>query len=293
MEEHLIQKPREGEGSHWHDALLTFFNRHRLAPAQRRLARYIMDHPREAPFLSGVELASRVGVSQPSATRLAFALGYKRYAEFQKDLRHIILSSAKDKEGGDSNKFQGAVSAEIENLKALQNFLEDQRAVLEVGQSLAASDPLVVMGLRVSAPMASYFGQDAEKIHPGIQLITFGGSSAAERILQARQAGGQWALCFLLPRYPREMLEAMSFARGLGFQIATVADRMEESITERSDVVLPAGVGTRLVFDSQAAAMVLAGALLEAMSDARPERTQARLEDFEHLAAEMGWFVTE
>jgi hypothetical protein len=37
--------------------------------------------------------------------------------------------------------------------------------------------------------------------------------------------------------------------------------------------------------------MVLAGALLEALSDASPKRTQARLEEFEQRAAKLGWFV--
>jgi hypothetical protein len=54
--------------------------------------------------------------------------------------------------------------------------------------------------------------------------------------------------------------------------------------------VLPAGVGSRLVFDSQTAAMALSTALLEALSDAAPERAQASLEDFEHRAAKLGWF---
>jgi purine-cytosine permease-like protein len=43
----------------------------RLSPAQRRIARYLIDHAEEAGFLTSVDLAQRVGVSQPSATRFA------------------------------------------------------------------------------------------------------------------------------------------------------------------------------------------------------------------------------
>ncbi|MGH3087892.1 MAG: MurR/RpiR family transcriptional regulator, partial [Rubrobacteraceae bacterium] len=68
----------EGENSPMRERLSVLFNRHRLSPTQRRLARYIIDNPREAPFLSSVELATRVGVSQPSVIRLSSALGYKR-----------------------------------------------------------------------------------------------------------------------------------------------------------------------------------------------------------------------
>jgi DNA-binding MurR/RpiR family transcriptional regulator len=50
------------------------------------------------------------------------------------------------------------------------------------------------------------------------------------------------------------------------------------------DVVLPAGGGSRLVFDSYAAPMMLATLLLQAMADAEPERTQARLEAYEEFS---------
>lgn len=272
--------------------LTTLFNRRRLSPTQRRLARYITDHPYEAPFLSSTELAARVGVSQPSVTRLAVALGYDGYGSFQKGLRRLILSEGEDVETG--NKFQSAVAAEVANLQALREYLSDAGAVHEVGRNLAASEPLVVLGLRASAPLANYFGYFAEKIHPDVRILTDGGSIAADRLAQARQAGGKWVLCFLLPRHPRETVEAVSYARGLGLRIATVTDRgAPRSVTRLTDALLPAEVGTELVFDSQAAAMVLAGALLEALSDASPKRTQARLEDFEQRAATLDWFLTE
>lgn len=282
-----------GENSPMQERLSVLFNQHRLSPTQRRLARYIIDNPHEAPFLSSVELAGRVGVSQPSVIRLSSALGYKRYGDLQKDLRRLVLSAAEtgDLDGG--NKFQSAVAAETRNLKALEESLADPSVVSAVGRDLAASEPLCVMGLRVSAPLASYFGYFAKKIHPDVRLITKGGTTVGDKLAQARQAGGEWILCFLLPRHPRETLEAMSYAKSLGLRIATVTDRPPYSVAEASDIVLPTDVGTRLVFDSQAAAMALAGVLLEAMSDASSTRTQSRLEDFEERAADLGWFAAE
>ncbi|CAA9477234.1 MAG: hypothetical protein AVDCRST_MAG12-1265, partial [uncultured Rubrobacteraceae bacterium] len=123
----------------------------RLSPTQRRVARYVADHPREAPFLSSVELASRAGVSQPTVTRLAVALGYGGYGEFQRDLRRVVLGAAEESGG---NKFQAAVDEEIGNLRALRGFLEDDGTVGWLGRELASSVPLVVVGLRASAPLA-------------------------------------------------------------------------------------------------------------------------------------------
>jgi DNA-binding MurR/RpiR family transcriptional regulator len=260
----------------------------RLSPTQRRVARYVADHPREAPFLSSVELASRAGVSQPTVTRLAVALGYGGYGEFQKDMRRMVLGAAEEPGG---NKFQAAVDEEVGNLRALRGFLEDEGAVAGLGRELASSVPLVVVGLRASAPLAGYFSYFAEKLHPDVRAITDGGSAGTDRLSQARRAGAGWALCFVMPRYPRETLQMMRYAGELGMRVAAVSDRTGGPVGEAAEVVLPAGVGTRLVFDSQTAAMALSAALIEALSDAAPERSQADLEDFEHRARSLRWFV--
>ena len=274
------------------EKLSILFNQYRLSPTQRRLARYIIDNPHEAPFLSSVELAGRVGVSQPSVIRLSSALGYKKYGDLQKDLRKLVLSAAAADGLDGGNKFRSAVAAEIRNLKALEGYLSDPSYVSNVGRYLAASEPLCVMGLRVSAPLAEYFGYFAKKVHPDVRVITKGGTTVLDELSHARQSGGEWILCFLLPRHPRETLEAVAYAKSLGLRIATVTDHAPGPVDEASDIVLEADVGTQLVFDSQAAAMVLAGILLEAMSDASSTRAQTRLEDFEQRAAALGWFAT-
>lgn len=274
-------------------ALSGLFHRRRLSPTQRRIARHIIDHPREAPFLSSVELARHVGVSQPSVTRLAAALGYKKYGDLQREMRRLVLGPAGDDKSEGGNKFQDAVAAEISNLEALERYVADPGLLLSVGRHLAASEPLCVLGLRASAPVAGYFGYFASKVHPDVWTLTRGGSTVFDQLAHARQAGGEWILCFVLPRHPRETLEAMAHAKSLGFRLITVTDRGSESIAGLSEIFFAAEVGTRLVFDSPASATVLAGILLEALSDAYPARTQTRLEEFEQRATSMEWFDRE
>ena len=279
----------EAVGHGWEmERLPGLFDRRRLSPTQRRVARYVADHPREAPFLSSVELASRVGVSQPTVTRLAVSLGYGGYAAFQKDLRRMVLGNAEEAK---RNKFQASVDDEISNLRALRDLLGDEGLIGDLGRELAASEPLVVIGLRASAPLAQYFGYFAEKIHPDVRTITAGASAGTDSLAHAHRSGASWVLCFVMPRYPRETLEMMEYARELGMRIAAVTDRTSKTISRVSDAVLPAGVGSRLVFDSQTAAMALSITLLEALSDAAPTRAQTSLEDFEHRAASLNWFA--
>lgn len=190
------------------------------------------------------------------------------------------------------NEFQAAIAAEQENLAALNRLAAAPDRLVETGRALAASNPLVVLGLRLSAPMAQYFAYSAQRIHPDVRLITTAGSSADDVLLQASQAGAGWLVAFLLPRYSQEALAALAHARALGMRIVLVTDNPLVPFAGPADVLLPAGVGSRLVFDSHAAPMVLASLLVQAMADAEPERSQARLEAHESLSETRDFYRT-
>ena len=64
-------------------------------------------------------------------------------------------------------------------------------------------------------------------------------------------------------------------------------------MADEADATFASGTGSRLVFDSYAAPGVMAAALLQAMTDADPERTQARLEEYEQIAEQHQFFLRE
>lgn len=283
-----------GEGRTPTERLLALFDRHRLSPTQRRIAQHLLDHLPEAAFLSSVDLANRVGVSQPSVTRFAVALGFGGYPDLQRALRPIAMSAVSerpDPEAVRRNELQAAVDVEIRNLETLRESLADPSRVVELGKELASSAPLTVLGARISAPLADYFGYAAKRIHPDVRVMTAGGSAVYDALLQAREAGGTWVFAFALPRYADETIAALRYARQLGFRSAVVTDAPIAPFADEVDVLLAAGVGTRLVFDSYAGPVALSAVVLQAMADAEPARTQARLEAYEGMAERVGFFT--
>jgi len=186
---------------------------------------------------------------------------------------------------------QAAVADEIANLQALHELLADPRVVTGLARELVASVPLAVLGLRISAPLAEYFSFAARRIHPDVRCLTFGGSVVFDALLHVSEAGGKWLVAFALPRYPAETVQALRFARRLGMRTAVISDVRFVPFAGDADVLLPAGVGTRLLFDSHAAPAVLAGVIVQAMADADPERAQERLREHEQLSAGQGVFL--
>jgi DNA-binding MurR/RpiR family transcriptional regulator len=281
------------------DALLMLLAGRRLSPAQRRIAQYLLDHMPDSAFLSSVVLARRAGVSQPSVTRFAAALGFSGYPAFRDALRDIALdvpgpevpSVPGPHAPGDVNPMQAAVAAEMANLRALHELLADPRVVTELAAELAASVPLAVLGVRISAPVAEYFAFAARRIHPDVRCLTFGGSVVYDALLHVSEAGGRWLVAFALPRYPAETVQALRFARQLGMRTAVITDARFVPFATDADVLLPAGVGTRLLFDSHAAPAVLAAVIVQAMADADPERARDRLREHDQLSAGRGVFL--
>ncbi|GLX09744.1 hypothetical protein Misp03_66700 [Microbispora sp. NBRC 16548] len=388
---------------------------------QRRIAHCLAQHAAEAPFLSSIEVAELAGVSQPSVTRFAMALGYSGYPGLRRRFRELGVRPGRGRNGADAGRgrdgvgrngedagpdagpsahaaalrlsdggaavrsggregagetlpatagdsqrpssrpdaparpvpedlapadpvprgpaparpapqdlapqdpaaqnpvtadpaplgpapadpapgldratgpggeYRRAVLAEIENLRALARSLDDPGPVAAAARLLAASRPLPVLGLRAAAAQAAGFAYFAAKVHPDVRPLHEAGSLLVDRVEQAAAAGATALLCFALPRYPAELVDALRAARTAGLAVVTVADRRVPSLAALSHVLLTAAVGMHLVFDTACAPMMLGRVLLEAMCDELPG-AQARLEAFEASASARGVFLID
>ncbi|MFC3504748.1 MurR/RpiR family transcriptional regulator [Micromonospora krabiensis] len=282
MNEEAVAEPVE--------RVLDLFHGVRLTPTQRRIAHCLVQHGPTVAYLSAAEVAELAGVSQPSVTRFAVALGHDGYPALRRRLRELTADGP-DGATDAGNELQQAVRTEIGNLDRLAGQLADRDRIAETGRVLAASRPLPVLGLRAAAPLAAYFAYFAAKVHPDVRVLDDGGSLLTDRLEQAAAAGAGALLAFVLPRYPRETLDALREARAAGLTVVAITDSPVSPATEHADVLLPAAVGTDLVFDLHTAPMALAMVLLQAICDAAPADTQRRLEAFEASAARRQLFL--
>ncbi|WP_089295471.1 MurR/RpiR family transcriptional regulator [Actinoplanes regularis] len=271
------------------ERVLDLFQGARLTPTQRRIAHSLVEHAATAAYLSAAEVAELAGVSQPSVTRFAMALGYSGYPALRRELRAFASDTPSEPAG--QNAMQRAVLAETEHLRRLSEDLHRLEDVRRAAALLAGSRPLPILGLRAAAPLAAYFGYFAAKVFPDVRVLDSGGTGLHDRLDQARAAGAGAMLAIVLPRYPRESVEAVREAKAAGYAVVAITDSAVSPVSETADVVLPAAVGTQLVFDLHTGPMAMAMVLLEAMCDATPEPVQRRLEEFEASAAHRNIFV--
>jgi DNA-binding MurR/RpiR family transcriptional regulator len=208
------------------------------------------------------------------------ALGCAGYPALRRELRSLVDTTVTP--AAEENEMQRALRAEADHLERLRDQLGDLGPVRQAADLLVRSRPLPVLGLRAAAPLAAYFGYFAAKVHPDVRVLDAGGTQMLDRLDQARAAGATAMLAVVLPRYPRETLEAV---REAGLKVVAITDSAVSPAAELADVTLPAAVGTQLVFDLHAGPMAMAMVLLQAMCDVAPEPAQRRLEEFEATAA--------
>src|SRR2546430_762175 len=92
-------------------------------------------------------------------------------------------------------------------------------------------------------PLADYFPYFAAKVHPDVRVLDQGGSLLADRIEQARAAGAGALLAIVLPRYPREALDALREARAAGLTTVVLTDSPVSPAAAGADLPLTAAVG--------------------------------------------------
>lgn len=271
--------------------LTQLFANTRLTPAQRRLARYVVECGTEVAFLSSTSLAEEVGVSQPSVTRFAAALGFSGYAELQDAIREIVLADGGVDLDLSQNKMQLAIGRSRQDLLALQDRLTDLETITNAALRLSSSAALAVYGSRASEPLVRYFLYFARKIHPNVRAVNPLTSVALDELAQAKSDGLTTLLAIVVPRYPREALEVLAFARELGLSVILITDSATAAPAEHADLVLAAPVNPELVFDAPIASMQLVACLLEAIADSDSGRARKRLELLERVATERRTYV--
>jgi DNA-binding MurR/RpiR family transcriptional regulator len=257
----------------------------RLTRSQVALARYILQHGEEVPFLSSAELGRRVKVSDATVTRFCTALGYSGYADLQRDLQKWLqmrlapserLKKTPRRKG--EALFLEILNRDIQNLKETRDEIRlDQFG--EVIQILNRARRVFIIGLRSSFGLAALAHAHFSLLRSGLNLVECSRGMTPDQLVQMGTRDAILAICF--PRYTRETLRVAKYAKGRGCRVIAITDGILSPLARISDLVVPAKIDGLGFINSYTSAVAIINCLSAGLSMANPKISLRNLKTIE------------
>ena len=256
-----------------------------LTRSQVALAQYILQHDEEVPFLSSAKLASRVQVSDATVTRFCLALGYRGYADLQKDLQKWLqmrLAPSERLEKIPRNKgkdfYLEIFSRDIQNLKETSAGLQPEQ-LREVIQALNRGRRVFIVGLRSSFGLATLAHSHFSGIRNGVTLVESSRGMMPDLLADIGPRDVMLAISF--PRYTRETLEVARYAKGRGCRVIGITESILSPLARISDVVIQAKIDGLGFINSYTSAVAIINCLSAGLSMANPKMSLRTLKTIE------------
>jgi DNA-binding MurR/RpiR family transcriptional regulator len=261
-----------------------------LSPAERKLARVLLASYPIAGLESVVRFAERARVSPPTVTRFITKLGFSGYPEFQETLRNEVqarlsspLARYRDAEPsrGTDSVLSDALEVAAHNLKVTLEVLS-HRDVNEAVELLAdVRRRVMVLGGRVSAPLARYLAHQLHLLRPGIGLVDAERSTPAQELIDMRK--GDILVIFDYRRYQADTIESAQVTSVQGGNVILFTDPWLSPASAFAKQVIVTGVDQVGPFDSLVGPMAVVEGVVAAVLNRLGPRAQSRMRNLERL----------
>jgi DNA-binding MurR/RpiR family transcriptional regulator len=263
-----------------------------LSSAERKLARVLLASYPIAGLESVARFAERAGVSPPTVTRFITKLGFRGYPEFQEILRREVqarLSSplARYRDDGQAPGTNNALSETLKvssrNVDATLDLVSHHDFDEAVSVLADVRRRVMVVGGRVSAPLARYLTAQLHLLRPGVELVGSDRGAPAQQLIDMRKT--DVLVVFDFRRYQADTIESARVAAGRGSNVILFTDPWLSPASALARQVLVTSVETVGPFDSLVGAMAIVEALIAAVLRKLGPRAEARMQNLERLRA--------
>ena len=258
--------------------------------AQRKVADYVLKNPTEVAFLTIEQLANNIGVSVASIMRLAYAVGYSGYAQFQKDLQEMLRNQVapptrleKNIKKIDKNKLLIACAeTQIANIKKTVEFLSDE-VIDKALDLIIKADKIHVIGVRGSHTVAYFLYEGLNRIGVDCQLLI--PDSGRTQSVLANMTSSDLVIAVSLPRYARRTLEIVRVAKNKGARLLSITDGYSSPLALVSDAFLSCAFESVGFHNSEIGALFVADFLVTSVAIRDLNLTKQHLEEIEQVVA--------
>jgi DNA-binding MurR/RpiR family transcriptional regulator len=259
-----------------------------LTEADERLIRALLTNPTESAFLSAADIASRAGVHQASAVRLAKKLGFKGYPQLRASLQQELMQASEpalrlerrlSSMAGD-DLLGALIGSEIQALlKITQHVTQVQ--LERAAQMLLAGRRVLLFARGHATSLVEFMQRRLRRMGLMPTAITAEGRDLAEQVLTLRQ--DDVVLAFAFHRTPPGLIPLLEHAQQVGAATLLISDTTGPLIRPQPDVLLAAPRGDEQEFQTLTVPMTLCNALILTLARSDTPRSIEALEQLTKL----------
>lgn len=265
-----------------------------LAPAGRRVARFIDQNRAAALASSAMELAAKTQTSDATVIRAVQTLGFAGLGELKQALVSAIerpstpadaMRRTLDDVGEDTSRAVNLVlEAHAEAFEAMRS-PASQALIAEAIGVLHPAERIIVFGIGPSAALATYVALLLTRSGRRSGVLNVTGGMLADQMLDLR--AGDALIVLAYGRAYREVSAVFAVSRRLGLPLVLVTDSLERKLARFANVVLPARRGRAERVALHGATLVCLEAVVLGLAAAHRKAAIATLEQLDELRGEV------
>jgi DNA-binding MurR/RpiR family transcriptional regulator len=260
-----------------------------FSKGQKLIANYIVNHYDKAAYVTAAKLGEIVGVSESTVVRFAIELGFDGYPKLQKVLQELIKSKltavqrieVSSNRINEDNILKSVLQSDMDKIKITLEQV-DHNKFNDIVETILSAKRIFILGVRSSAPLASFLGFYFNLIFDNIRLVhTTSVSEMFEQIIKAQP--GDVVIGISYPRYSKRTIKAMQFAKNQGVKTIAITDSAESPVAQAASMYLLARSDMASFVDSLVAPLSLINALIVAVGMRRKNEVYSTFEKLEKI----------
>ena len=229
-----------------------------MSKSQKKMATYVLDHPRDIALCSAAELGGRIGISESTVIRFSYTLGFSGYVELQKLMReHYFINESSTspyqyteiKLSKEESFHRQVMEKDIQSIQATMDQI-DAASYYAAVQRLSKAKSIYVLGLRTSYPAANWLSFSIGLVKENVHFIRPDTEDVIRTI--ASMNSNSVVIIISFHRYLKETLQIAELVRKQKAYIIGISDSMLAPIHEYSDVLFPVSTQNKSTFDAVA-----------------------------------------
>jgi DNA-binding MurR/RpiR family transcriptional regulator len=265
---------------------------HNLSKSQRKVATYILDHPRNVAVSSAQEIGRMIGVSETTVIRFCYSLGFSGYTELQKNTREQLLFQESSLHAYQQSKLELEQAPHFYEQVMEQDCRTIAETIKQINETdyetaiahLSNAETIYILGLRSSHAAASWLSYTLGLVRHDVKLIR----TEAEDIIRTLSTMNDKSVLVAISfhRYLKETIRIAELAHEQRAYVIAITDSLLAPIQAHSDVLFPIYSPKKSTLDATASLFSFMNAMVAGVSVKEKDNFEKHQKTYQSLKSD-------